>query len=152
HKKNPEAMLRRWIGADLKNNEMSREMTIAEIKPLLAVLEPVKGYRRGALQKATQFTPLTRLADIAQPDSEQARNFAEAVDWYLYPTSWFHGFGYLPGGSELNSWKEYAAQVNQMLFPTPPPPSRPEARSDKDQTVDIDSQIYIRSPLLGEEA
>jgi hexosaminidase len=152
HKKNPEAMLRRWIGADLGNNNIARDMTIAEIMPLLAVLEPVKGYRRGALQKATQFTPLTRLADIAQPDSERARNFASAVDRYLHPTSFSNGFGSDPLGSDLKGWKEYAAGANRMLFPKPPPPSKPEARSDNDQTVDIDFQLYIRSPLLNEEA
>jgi len=151
HKKNPEAMLRRWIGADLGDTEMVRDRTIAEIKPLLAVLEPVKGYRRGALQKATQFTPLTRLADIAQPDSERARNFAGAVDRFLYPTSFFNGIGYDPVGSDLNSWKKYAAGVNQTLFHKPPPPTKPEARSDKDQPIDIDLQLYIRSPLLNEE-
>ncbi|HEY7183242.1 MAG TPA: family 20 glycosylhydrolase, partial [Blastocatellia bacterium] len=61
HKKNPPAMLRRWAGSAAAWGN--------EVKPLIAIVEPVKGYRRGSLQKATQFTPLTRLADIAQPDS-----------------------------------------------------------------------------------
>ncbi|MBO0727485.1 MAG: family 20 glycosylhydrolase, partial [Blastocatellia bacterium] len=88
HKKNPPAMLRRWAGG--------AATWVNEVKPLIAIVEPVKGYRRGALQKATQFTPLTRLADIAQPDSEQARNFAKSVEQYLYTTSTPNQTGYDP--------------------------------------------------------
>ncbi len=152
HQKNPEAMLRRWIGIDGARTEWARDKIITEIKPLIAVIEPVKGYRRGALQKATQFTPLTRLADIAQPDSEQARDFVKAVERYLHPTLLSTVVGFDPVGSQLNEWKKSAAVMNRGVFAYSSTPVKPEPRPKDDQTVDIDLQIYIRAPLLNEEA
>jgi hexosaminidase len=152
HKKNPEAMLRRWIGADAAGTEMARDEIIAKIKPLIAIVEPVKGYRRGSLQKATQFTPLTRLADIAQPDSEQARNFTRAVDQYLYSTSSTDTTGYDPISGSLNRWKHFASGMNRYIFPFNHPVTDAKPRTKDDQTVDIDLQVAIRSPLMNEEA
>jgi hexosaminidase len=143
HKKNPEAMLRRWIGADAAVTESARDEIIAKIKPLIAIVEPVKGYRRGALQKGTQFTPLTRLADIALPDSEQARNFTKAVDQYLYSTSSADP-GQISGS--LNRWKHFAAGMNRYIFPSN------HLSAKDDQTVGFDLQVAIRSPLMNEEA
>jgi hexosaminidase len=151
HKKNPEAMLRRWIGVDVGRTESAREEIIAKIKPLIAIVEPVKGYRRGSAQKTTQFTPLTRLADIAQPDSERARDFTRDVDNYLYSTSSLKTTGYDPISGALNRWKHFAAGLNRYIFPSnypaPPPPPRPK----DDQTVEIDMQLKILSPLMNEE-
>ncbi|HEX5082779.1 MAG TPA: family 20 glycosylhydrolase [Blastocatellia bacterium] len=143
HKKNPEAMLRRWIGADAAVTESARNEIIAKIRPLIAIVEPVKGYRRGALQKGTQFTPLTRLADIAQPDSEQARHFAKAVDQYLYSTSSADA-GQISGS--LNQWKHFAAGMNRYIFPSN------HLSTKNDQPAGFDLQVAIRSPLMNEEA
>jgi len=127
HKKNPEAMLRRWIGVNAARSELARDEIIAKIKPLIAIVEPAKGYRRGSLQKATQFTPLTRLADIAQPDSEQARDFTKAVDNYLYSASSLSTTGYTPISGLLNRWKQSAVGMNRYIFPSnqPVPPVKP---------------------------
>jgi hexosaminidase len=152
HKKNPEAMLRRWIGADAAETESARDEIIARIKPLIAIIEPVKGYRRGSLRKTTQFTPLTRLADIAQPDSEQARNFTSAVDQYLYSRSSTDATGYDPISGSLNRWKHFAAGMNRYIFPSNHPAPDAKPRSKDDQTVEIDLQAAIRSPLMNEEA
>jgi hexosaminidase len=143
HKKNPEAILRRWIGADAAVTESARNEIIAKIKPLIAIVEPVKGYRRGALQQGTQFTPLTRLADIAQPDSEQARNFTKAVDQYLYSTSSADA-GQISGS--LNQWKHFAAGMNRYIFPSN------HLSTKDDQTAGFDLQVAIPSPLMNEEA
>jgi hexosaminidase len=79
HEKNPPAMMRRLLG------ELATwEEAVESLKALIEVVEPVKGYRRGAMQNATQFTPLTRLADIARPDSPAGRKFAAAIDQFLY--------------------------------------------------------------------
>src|SRR5215475_4411241 len=75
HKKNPAAMTRRLAGS-LSGDEYAVET----IKKFLYVIEPVKGYKRGAMQNATQFTPLTRLADVARPDSAAARELDKATD------------------------------------------------------------------------
>jgi hexosaminidase len=143
HKKNPEAMLRRWIDGAARTDG---------IKPLIAIVEPVKGYRRGSLQKATQFTPLTRLADIAQPDSEQARNFAKFVDRYLYSTSSLNQTGADPISGALEQWKQIAAAMNRYIFPSNQPPPAVKPRPKDDETVEIDLQVVIHAPLMNEEA
>ncbi|MBO0859676.1 MAG: family 20 glycosylhydrolase [Chloracidobacterium sp.] len=79
HKKNPQAMARRLAGS-LGGDEFAVEM----IMKFLSVVEPVKGYKRGSMQKATQFTPLTRIADAALPDSAAARQLNKATDELLY--------------------------------------------------------------------
>jgi len=79
HKKNPPAMLRRWLGGTYANNDE----VVRLLAEFVALVEPVKGYTRGRMQKATQQTPLTKLADIAQPDSEAARNFARLVEDFI---------------------------------------------------------------------
>jgi hypothetical protein len=142
-------MLRRWIGVDAARTALAREEIAAKIKPLLDIVEPVKGYRRGSLQKATQFTPLTRLADIAQPDSERARDFARDVDNYLYSTSSLNTantantVGYDPISGALNRWKHFAAGMNRYIFPSNHPASA---------TQGIDTRLQIRSPLMNQEA
>jgi hexosaminidase len=79
HEKNYGLMLRRLagqLGAD--------ENAVGTIKALVDILEPVKGYKRGTMQNATQQTPLTRLADAARPDSAKGREFARKIDQWLY--------------------------------------------------------------------
>ncbi len=76
HKKNPEAMLRRWIGTPFGG----ADFIVDKLRTLISLVEPVKGYRRGSMQKATQFTPMTRMVDIAQADSAAARQFASEVE------------------------------------------------------------------------
>lgn len=80
HKKNPEAMLRRLVGGFWGSDE--RTMTMA--RKLIGLVEPVKGYKRGTMQQATQFTPLTKLADVARPDSDSAQEFTQLVDDFLF--------------------------------------------------------------------
>ncbi|HEU0184587.1 MAG TPA: family 20 glycosylhydrolase [Blastocatellia bacterium] len=143
HKKNPEAMLRRWIGVDAARTALAREEIAAKIKPLIDIVEPVKGYRRGSLQKTTQFTPLTRLVDIAQPDSERARDFARDVDNYLYSTPSLNTTGYDPISGALNRWKHFAAGMNRYIFPSNHPASAAQGAG---------SQLQIRSPLMNQEA
>src|SRR5262245_1030774 len=82
HKKNPAAMIRRLAGS-LSGDEY----VVETIKNLVDVIEPVKGYKRGAMQNATQITPLTRLADVARPDSAAARELAKAMTGRLYVKS-----------------------------------------------------------------
>lgn len=52
---------------------------------LASIVEPVKGYRRGALQRDIgQLQPLNELADWAQPESRAAREFAAALEQWLF--------------------------------------------------------------------
>ena len=70
----------------------------ADLRTLVDVVEPVKGYKRGSSgTKYTQQTPLTRLVDAARPDSDAARHFASAIaanNWPLVT-------------EKLSAWKAY---------------------------------------------
>jgi hexosaminidase len=150
HKKNPEAMLRRWVGADAAGNDKARSAIIAAIKPLVAVVEPVKGYRRGSLQKGTQFTPLSRLVDIAQADSEPARVLVKAVDSYLQPSASASATATLSG--QLEGLKKSAVQMNRHIFLYEPSSKKIESRPEGDQTAEVDPKLGMRSRLINEEA
>lgn len=73
HEKNVDMMLRRLAGTK----------EIGPLKTLVALVEPVKEYRRNQARTATMLTPLTRLIDSARPDSEAGRRFSALVDGLL---------------------------------------------------------------------
>jgi hexosaminidase len=73
HEKNLDMMLRRLAGSG----------SIGPLKSLVAVVEPVKEYRRNQTRTATMLTPLTRLIDAARADSRAGREFAALVDGLL---------------------------------------------------------------------
>jgi hexosaminidase len=68
-------MLQRLAGSD----------DIAAVRTLADVVEPVKDYKREELAtvEATSLTPLNRMIDAAQPESEVARKFSQLVDTYI---------------------------------------------------------------------
>ncbi len=106
HEKNQGTMLRRWVGGPLASNEAVLEW----VKQVINVIEPVKQYRRGRMQNATQFTPLTRMVDISRPDSMTAWSFNLEVDQSLYTDQ--------PGGmkipellSQLNLWSGACSNI-----------------------------------------
>jgi hexosaminidase len=76
HEKNVDMMLRR-----LTNNT-----DIYHLKILVDLIEPVKGYRRGAQREYTSASPFTRIVDAARPDAGTAREFRWEVDTYLTET------------------------------------------------------------------
>ena len=73
HQKNQQMMLRRLTG----NHD------ITPLQHLVDVIEPVKGYDRGAQKAYTSYSPLTRTVDAALPDAEIARKLRKLVDDYL---------------------------------------------------------------------
>ncbi len=50
---------------------------------LLSIVEPVKEYQRGQMNKYFQWTPLNRAVDVARPESMTARQFGKDVDALL---------------------------------------------------------------------
>jgi hexosaminidase len=70
HESTAPVMLRRLAGSH----------AIVPLSVLASVVEPVKGYQRGRVKPATQFTPLTRLVDAARPDSMVALILRLGVD------------------------------------------------------------------------
>ncbi|MCK4825489.1 family 20 glycosylhydrolase, partial [bacterium] len=73
HEKNVDMMLRR----------LSNSTDIRALKVLVDVIEPVKGYKRGAQKKHTSTSPLTRMVDAARPDARTAREFRKRADQYV---------------------------------------------------------------------
>jgi hexosaminidase len=75
HLKNRNAMLRRLING----------LDIEPYRQVLSVVEPLKYYNRHKYRRYSQFTPLTRLVDIAVPDAPQSFEF------YYYTESVMRG-------------------------------------------------------------
>ncbi|HKG23108.1 MAG TPA: family 20 glycosylhydrolase, partial [Blastocatellia bacterium] len=73
HEKNVDMLLRRLAGTK----------EVGPLKTLVSLVEPVKEYRRNQTRTATMLSPLTRLIDVARPDSEAGRRFAALVDGLL---------------------------------------------------------------------
>jgi hexosaminidase len=64
--------------------EQATAADLQALRRFVDLLEPVKEYQRGGQQPAaSQFTPLTGLADCARPDSAATREFAAAVEEFL---------------------------------------------------------------------
>ncbi|MEP7340100.1 MAG: family 20 glycosylhydrolase [Acidobacteriota bacterium] len=80
HERNYSTMLRRLAGSYWGGDENVTRM----LRSFVDLIEPVKGYKRGQMQNATQFTPLTRLADAARPESRMGHLIAEQIDEFLY--------------------------------------------------------------------
>ena len=63
---------------------LAGDHSIAPLRVLADIVEPVKNYTRGALREQDQFSPLNRMIDVARPESDAGRNFRNAVaakDW-----------------------------------------------------------------------
>jgi len=54
--------------------------SVAALKTLADVLEPVKFYERGEAREYTSFTPMNRLVDATRPESDAAREFSALVE------------------------------------------------------------------------
>src|SRR5262245_2038538 len=115
HEKNYGLMLRRLAGPLGAN-----ENAVATIKNLVDILEPVKGYKRGTMQNATQQTPLTRLADTARPDSAKAREFARMIDAWLYAATAFERSGAVYLKDHFTDWQSAARSIETEYIENSP--------------------------------
>lgn len=111
HERNYEARLRTLAG------ENAAPADLAAIQTFVGLLEPVKQYQRGQLEpEMTQGSPLDRLADYARPESAPAREFAAAVDRFLFPSSPSDATAAGVGLTrELETWIAAARQVSGSL-------------------------------------
>ena len=105
HVSNYSASLKRMSGTD----------EVAELEVLRKVVEPVKDYTRmdtaPALVNAS--TPLNRMVDAAEPESEKAREFSLLVDEYIKG-----GFSDLRSASQIRSQLEQWKSLDPQLEPT----------------------------------
>ncbi|HUJ43589.1 MAG TPA: family 20 glycosylhydrolase [Opitutaceae bacterium] len=115
HESYLEPMLRRFAGAAADATEWQALRTV------LDVLEPAKGYSRGAAQPdVTQLTPLTFLADCARPDSPAARDFAEQTDQFLFGPGAYDAAIAGKLEAELSAWAAAARQLVDQAAPRLP--------------------------------
>jgi hexosaminidase len=114
HDKNQEAMLRRLAG------DQADDSTRAALRVFIDALEPVKRYSRGKYQRATQFTPLTGLADCARPDSAAARNFTTQVEAFLFSEGNADATKADALAQQLEAWRSAGHIVATSLAPTLP--------------------------------
>jgi hexosaminidase len=74
---------RHITGQGILIRNLARNGDVAAVGTLIALIEPVKEYRRGELHKSTQFSPLTRISDAAQPESFESHRVNRAIDGLL---------------------------------------------------------------------
>ena len=101
HLKNYEMMLRRMVGTS----------HIADIRILVDVLEPVKGYRRHRMRSFKPSSPYTRVADAARPESVVGREFNVLVDAYAQTSN-------EDLRDRLKDWLTIWYENNEKLSPT----------------------------------
>ncbi len=74
-----------WLGLTQRSSyplmleRLSSGESVAALRTLSDVLEPVKFYERGEAREYTSFTPMNRLVDATRPESSVAREFAALV-------------------------------------------------------------------------
>ncbi len=107
-----------WLGLTQRSNlELMRQrlagsMDYAVLDRFASILEPVKGYSRGAGRYQTN-TPLNRLVDSIPPESNAARQFRDAVEAYLAQPAAQRNSDQLR--EHLTRWAEDAREVRPIL-------------------------------------
>lgn len=107
-----------WLGLTQRSNlELMRQrlaggMPRQPLDDLASLLEPVKGYARHA-ENYTSSTPLNRLVDSIAPESDQARDFRDAVEQYLAAGPNERNSAALK--KQLTEWSENTAAVRPTL-------------------------------------
>ncbi len=94
-------------GPRLMLERLAQMGNAGSLQKIDAVLEPVKFYGREQGQPYTSFTPLNRLVDATQPESDAARRFALQVnDWKSHQDQI---------REELNTWLDSCYKVGPLL-------------------------------------
>lgn len=145
HEKNLSTMLRRLAGP-LGGDENA----VRTLKKLVDVIEPVKQYRRGTMQNATQFTPLTRIVDTARADSARGRELTRLVDGYLYGDPADRGAARDDLIRIFEDWKESGKWIETNLIPVSPilQEAAPLARDlSLAGAIGIESLAFVERPV-----
>jgi len=108
HERNRGTMLRRLC--------QCRDTAALEV--LLGAIEPVKVYNRGRLKKHTQFSPLTRMVDVAWPDAGPGREFRWVVD-RLANNGFEDSDDLETAGQMLKTWRDNHAAAKEILAGSP---------------------------------
>ncbi|MBN2245075.1 MAG: family 20 glycosylhydrolase, partial [Candidatus Aminicenantes bacterium] len=108
HIKNYDMLLRRLCNSH----------DITNLKILVDVIEPLKGYERGHYKNYTSYSPMSRIVDAARPDSTIARNFGQEIDQYLNQKSKNKAL-YEAIKTKLIQWESNHAQLENNLKHSP---------------------------------
>ncbi len=108
HERNRPMMLRR----------LCQCRDVAALETLLGAIEPVKVYNRGRLRKHTQFSPLTRMVDVAWADTGPAREFGWAVE-RLIESDFMDEDDLGTVQSALVSWRDNHVALEETLRTSP---------------------------------
>lgn len=114
HLANRDVMLRHLVGENLS------APGVGSLRTLIALLEPVKKYRRGGLQVwSNQLIPLVGLADAVTPDSEPSRDFARQADNVLFGGPAVDGAGARAMVPLVEAWAAASQEVVAMAEKLP---------------------------------
>jgi hexosaminidase len=114
HLRNHDLMVRHLVGDDLN------QPGVESLRTFVALLEPVKHYKRGGLQpKVDQRVPLVFLADAALPDSNLSREFAAGVDQTLFGSGAIDRAEALRLSRQLERWQAVADDVTRLAAQHP---------------------------------
>ncbi len=108
HERNYHVMLRR-----LANSENTDAL-----RTLVALVEPVKEYRRYQQRPQTMLSPLTGLVDAARPDSDEARRFAAMVESFLSDSPRFR-LNRSDLRDSLDRWRDAGTALGPMIDRAP---------------------------------
>ncbi|HEX8141150.1 MAG TPA: family 20 glycosylhydrolase [Pyrinomonadaceae bacterium] len=108
HETYADRMLRRMVGTG----------AIEPLRTLAGVIEPLKAIRRGDIYPITQMTPLTRLVDVAGPDSRAARQFSSMVEGMLQDAPRFSAYRESIGNL-LAQWRQVHPAIYVMADKSP---------------------------------
>ncbi|HEX8636165.1 MAG TPA: family 20 glycosylhydrolase [Pyrinomonadaceae bacterium] len=108
HEKNVSMMLRRMVqGQD-----------IAALQTLVALVEPVKDYKRYQMRPQTMLSPLTGLIDAARPDSQAARRFSAMVERMLADAPRFEPHAHKIHAA-LSDWRDAGTELQAVIDKSP---------------------------------
>jgi hexosaminidase len=91
---------------------------IAALEVLLGTIEPVKIYNRQRLRKHTQFSPLTRMVDVAWADAGPSREFRWAVE-DLIESDFMDENDFEAVQKALVAWRDNHATLEETLRRSP---------------------------------
>jgi len=110
HERNRDLMLRHLVGENLG------VPGVPALRTFIALIEPVKDYRRGALQVwMSELVPLVGIADAAAPESDLSRDFAGSVARMLFAPGGIDKSLAGPISDRLKDWGSAGALVADTL-------------------------------------
>jgi hexosaminidase len=138
HERNAAVLLRR----------LTRGRDTAPLQTLVAIVEPVKEYRRYQQRPQTMLAPLTGIIDAARADSAAARHFSLMVDGMLADAPRFQLYAESVRET-LNRWRYAATVLETTMDDSPALKEGAPLASDLSRiaTAGLESLSYLSSGI-----